>query len=131
MVKRVNKFDYKKWLKEIVPNKDGYLEFNEVVNSKGKTIREIVYIYTYNNKYAIRVVWEDGKPGNIGCSVSCRKPRAGEDWTRGNDLPDGPYSYKTWLKIKDAIIKYELVKLVEPPKAVEESVEEVEGEDKL
>jgi hypothetical protein len=64
----------------------------------------------------------------MGCVVSCRKPRAGEDWTRGNDLPDGAYCYETWIKIKNAIIKHELVKVA---KKVRNVPDEVVGEDKL
>lgn len=50
----------------------------------------------------------------LGATVSTRKPRAGEDWNRGNDLPDGEYSRETWDKIKNAIIAYELVKVHVP-----------------
>ena len=47
---------------------------------------------------------------------------AGEGWTRGNDLPDGPYGEKTWLEIVSAIVAYELSKVAvsKSPKAVEE-----------
>ena len=62
--------------------------------------------------------------------VDCRKPRAGEDWTRGNDLPDGPYSYETWIKIKNAIIKKELVKIAKKARCIPDK-EVVIGEDKV
>ena len=32
--------------------------------------------------------------GQLDWTASTRKHRAGEDWTRGNDLPDGLYFYK-------------------------------------
>ena len=35
-------------------------------------------------------------------------PRAGEDWTRGNDLPDGKLTKETWSSILRGIICYEL-----------------------
>lgn len=54
--------------------------------------------------------------GYLGCIAQCRKPRAGEEWTRGNDLPDGSYSEETWHRIVNAIIGYELVKVVKLPK---------------
>ena len=54
--------------------------------------------------------------GYLGCQAQCRKPRAGEDWTRGSDLPDGSYSEETWRRIINAIIAYELVKVVKPKK---------------
>lgn len=47
----------------------------------------------------------------FGCTATIRKPRAGEDWNRGNDLPDGKLTSETWQQIKNAIIKYDLVKL--------------------
>ena len=50
--------------------------------------------------------------GYLGCTGQCRKPRAGEDWTRGSDLPDGSYSKETWDKIISAIVAHELVKVV-------------------
>lgn len=50
--------------------------------------------------------------GYLGCQAGTRKPRAGEDWTRGNDLADGSYSKETWKEIVDDIIGYELVKVV-------------------
>jgi len=66
--------------------------------------------YTENNKYSIDVTDD----GYLGCVVSSRKPRAGEEWTRGNDLPDGRCVEKTWDSIKNAIIRYEVVKLSKP-----------------
>jgi hypothetical protein len=47
----------------------------------------------------------------LGCGASTRKPRSGEDWTRRNDLPDGPFNEKTWRNILGAIVGYELVKI--------------------
>ena len=52
--------------------------------------------------------------GYLGCIVQTRKPRAGEDWTRGNDLADGSYSKETFEEIVHDIVAYELVKVVKP-----------------
>ena len=77
--------------------------------------------YTHTNKYHISV--RNRKDHTyLGCTVSTRKPRAGEDWTRGNDLHDGPFNQKTWEGIKNDIIAYELVKVAKPIKR---------GEDKM
>lgn len=65
-----------------------------------------IYFYTKDNRYSITA-----KKEYLGCQVSSRKPRAGEDWTRGNDLPDGKFNRDTWNNIKNAIISYELVKI--------------------
>jgi hypothetical protein len=50
--------------------------------------------------------------------------RAGEDWVRGNDLPDGPFSKETWDRIIYAIVRYELVKLTpyKKPESIPEDV---------
>ena len=46
--------------------------------------------------------------GYLGCIVSMRKPRVGEDWSRGNDLADGIYSEQTWINILCDIVGYEM-----------------------
>ena len=66
-----------------------------------------IVIYTSEHIYSI-----SAEPGKyLGCGASSRKPRPGEDWTRGNDLSDGKYSYETWIKILADIVAYELVPL--------------------
>lgn len=52
--------------------------------------------------------------GYLGCISQTRKPRAGEDWNRGNDLVDGSYSKETFEEIVHDILAYELVKVVQP-----------------
>ncbi len=84
------------------------------------------HFYTKEHRYNIKArpysskqsMFRDGKTIGesnsapyLGCTVQTRKPRAGEDWNRGNDLPDGIYSRATWDKIRNAIIAYELVKI--------------------
>lgn len=73
--------------------------------------RIVVYIYTDSHCYSIVAIDKANDDGYLGCQASTRKPRAGEDWVRGNDLPDGPFTRDTWEKIKDAIIGYELIEL--------------------
>lgn len=67
-------------------------------------------LYTATNLYHIKACQAPGK-SYLGCIAATRKPRAGENWTRGNDLPDGPFSKETWDKIIAAIVGYELVKI--------------------
>lgn len=68
-------------------------------------------IYTSDNSYSITArTYSNGK-SYLGCIASSRKPRAGEDWTRGNDLADGKLSIETWNNILSDIISYELVKV--------------------
>lgn len=70
-------------------------------------------IYTFTNVYSVVVViHRDPNCNNyLGCTASSRKPRAGEDWTRGNDLSDGPFTEEIWNNIKNDIINYELVNI--------------------
>ena len=87
-------------------------------------------IYTDNNVYTIHANCHqatgagvvDGKvstkqvslPTYLGCGASARKPRAGETWTRGSDLADGPLTFETWVKILGDIVSYEQVKVHKP-----------------
>lgn len=91
------------WLKEI--SRFSKVE-NFVLPDYKNGIR--IYFYTHNFKYSISARPPQTKnkedEGYMGCIVLTRKPRAGEDWSRGNDLPDGKYCYETWQKIKNAII---------------------------
>lgn len=65
-------------------------------------------LYTENHVYSISAHWKENTAQYLGCIASTRKFRAGEDWTRGSDLPDGHFCRETWEKIKDRIIKYEM-----------------------
>lgn len=47
----------------------------------------------------------------LGCVASARTARAGETWTRGNDLPDGKFSRETFDKIIQGVLAYEMVDL--------------------
>jgi hypothetical protein len=76
----------------------------------GEEYKEFSF-YTEDNKYSIIAIDREKDDGYLGCGVSCRKVRAGEDWIRGNDLPDGPFIEQTWNTIIYAIVNYELVKL--------------------
>lgn len=67
-------------------------------------------IYTDTNRYSIVAREETpDKPSYLGCVATSRKPRAGEDWTRGRDLADGPLDETVWRRILADIVSYELV----------------------
>lgn len=74
-----------------------------------------IRIFTRDHYYGISAVFrgKNAKKSNMwfGCTAMTRKPRAGEDWARGNDLPDGDFDRKTWDEIKCGILKYELLYL--------------------
>ncbi len=86
-----------------------------------------IKIFTNDNYYSIIAYPpnnEDYK-GYLGCMGGSRKPRTGEDWSRGNDLADGKFSKETWIEILSDIIGYELVKIHRPIKYLYEEKEEV------
>ena len=111
--------ELKSWFEEIA-RYSRVDRFLEVVEDEGEgegdgesyEHRLRVRLYTENHKYAIVATDRSKDNGYLGCVASTRKPRAGEDWTRGNDLADGPFNRETWEKIKNDIISYELVPLV-------------------
>jgi len=86
--------------------------------------RTSVMLYTDGHSYHITAT-----NGYLGCGVSCRKPRPGEDWTRGSDLADGGLDDTTWNRILRDIIVYELKTIsdyiLNPPK--EKSVADSKG----
>ena len=73
-------------------------------------------LYTNDHQYRIGVHLCGDSPAYLGASVFARKPRAGEDWNRGNDLPDGSFTRETFDKIMFAIVGYELVAKVKNKK---------------
>jgi len=76
--------------------------------------KKIINIFTNDHRYHIVAIDRVKGRSYLGCQVSTRKSLAGEDWFRGNDLPDGPFNRRTWLKILNSIVKYELVPLAWP-----------------
>jgi len=78
-----------------------------------------IRLYTDINSYRISAC-TGPQPGRtyLGCIASSRKPRAGEDWNRGNDLLDGPLTEETWHGILADIVGYELVKVHRPKEQV-------------
>ena len=75
-----------------------------------------VILFTNDHLYHISAgLPRDGKENDyLGCIADTRKPRAGETWTRGSDLPDGPLTKKTWDSIVRKIVGYELIAKVKP-----------------
>jgi len=64
--------------------------------------------YTKGNIYYISSTWLDYTAQYLGCITNTRLQRPGENWTRGNDLPDGYFCRETWERIKNRIIKNEM-----------------------
>ena len=109
--------DFDKWLEDLVFPRE-VDDFIEVLYDGGQgkedgyfEMKKKILFYTDNNKYTIIAIERGIGDGYLGCDVSTRKCRAGEDWQRGNDLPDGPFTYETLEQIKNGIISYELDQL--------------------
>ncbi len=100
------------WLKELIFPGDvkDFIQEEGGEGSPEEVIRRF-NIYTDEHKYFINAIERNEGRSYLGCQVSTRKMRAGEDWTRGNDLPDGEFNKKTWDRIIYAIVSYEMVKL--------------------
>jgi len=102
------------WFKELVyPGKvtDFIKEIQGQVNTE-EMYRSFCF-YTEEHQYFISAIerFKGDKSSYLGCQVTARKARPGEDWHRGNDLPDGEFNKKTWDRIIYAIVSYEVVKL--------------------
>lgn len=111
MEKQSSRLQLTEWLKEIVPysNLDEYVRWKDPDEANFQRVIFCTDLYVY--AIAALPPSDDRQHGYLGCVSSCRKMLAGEDWTRGRDLPDGPFSRETWESIKGAIIRHELVKL--------------------
>jgi len=102
--------ELKKWLASIIypGNLQDFVMLQEIQNDENtKTLKST--FYTENHQYFIVGVDKINEDGYLGCQVTCRKTRAGEDWFRGNDLPDGKFNKQTWDLILQSIICYEIV----------------------
>lgn len=86
-------------------------------------------VYTETHSYRISAIDRSEDEGYLGCTATMRKPLAGENGTRGNDLADGKFIRETWNRIKDDIIAYELVKLAPKIEPVEREKEPKESEE--
>jgi hypothetical protein len=102
-----------KWLENLVyPGKtENFILELEGHSVPGVEVARKICFYTEEHQYFITAIERTKDDGYLGCQVNCRKARAGEDWIRGNDLPDGDFTKATWDKILMAVINYELVKL--------------------
>lgn len=95
------------WMREIVP----YSNLEKYIREMKTDFGFKVLLCTDEHSYSISVHMREGREPYLGCIASARKQLAGENWIRGNDLPDGEFCRETWDNIVRAIVRYELVKL--------------------
>ena len=122
-VSKMEMFD--KWLEELIfpGNVDDFVQNIRDLKHDKEHLKEVC-IYTSEHKYHIFASDRQNDEGYLGCQVSARKSRAGEDWIRGNDLPDGPFNEKTWNRIVRSIVNYELVILSKFTKPIVDTPED-------
>jgi len=115
-VLRENMPELAEWIKSICRYN---AKFEDFIVADYKESRLSLSFYTKNYKYSLsaRLPNPDDN-GYLGAMVDTRKPRAGEDWNRGNDLADGKYCKETWDRIVADIVSYEIVKVVKPKKGM-------------
>lgn len=108
------------WLEELIypGNVEDFVQLVRHVSDESQELKELA-IYTNQHKYHIVACDRDSDNGYLGCQISARKARAGEDWIRGNDLADGDFDEDTWKNILKSIINYELVILSKHTKPTE------------
>lgn len=100
------------WLRDLTfpGNPKDFIQEISGQGEPGEVHRKLCF-YTDNHCYTITAIERPAGKSYLGCGVLTRKSRAGEDWVRGNDLPDGDFTQQTWTRILNAIICYELEKL--------------------
>lgn len=118
------------WLKDVCPSKETeYIKVEydsfpvEGLPKADFKHKRIINFYTDHNRYHITAIDRGRGRSYLGCSGTARKPLAGEDWMRGNDITNGPFTEKTWNKILSNIVRYELVELAPPVKRVADTPE--------
>jgi len=117
---------FKEWLSETVKDyvltgKDLRKEQEEAgyIPSKDPNAARASYearFYTDTNRYSILALLKNDGRSYLGCIATSRKARAGEEYGRGNDLPDGVFSRDTWDSIVRAIVRYETIDIRIRPK---------------
>lgn len=100
------------WLRDLTFPGDP-TNFIQEISGQGEPGGSTRSICFYTNNHCYKIIATESTDGNsyLSCFASTRKARAGEDWLRGNDLPDGDFTKETWNRILNAIICYELEKL--------------------
>ena len=89
--------------------RDRYHPYSEAATSVRQGVLHIS-IYTDTHAYHISAKLSSGdNDGYLGCTVTNRKWRTGENWHRGNDLPDGPFNKNTFDEIVRAILAFEII----------------------
>lgn len=85
------------------------------INWYGFNKRVAIFKKKEEKEYHLRMYSEDYEyiihitPTYMGGFADCRVHRPLEDWTRGNDFPDGKCNIETFKRILYAILSYEII----------------------
>lgn len=111
-------YDFDRWLRKDLGR---FTEGSHIEELPSEHDERRIRIYTETNCYSIKAVERRSADQScyLGCIAESRKPRAGEDRTRGNDLAEGPLHIDTWRRILADIVSYELVRVHRPPRPEE------------
>ena len=95
---------FSNWLKDLVMDPDKYTLMFKTETGFRCNIYSNDHVYSfYGYVPGIKNI-----RGYLGAGATLRKSKVGEDWHRGNDLPDGEYSKETFDKIVSRIVKFGL-----------------------
>jgi hypothetical protein len=103
----------KQWIAACIPGEawDKYILNIKKDEKLGDHIYCIRLFTKSCHHYQITAIEKDNGKDYLGCTMSTDYYLAGEEHTRGLDLPDGPFTKETWTKIMQSIIAHELREL--------------------
>lgn len=105
------------WLKKTTRFSNYKFEDCIYIDEEKKVVKMI--LFTNENQFSITAIpHRENHPSYLGCIMTCRKPRTGEKWTRGNDCIDGTFTKETWIEILGDIVGMELVDIKRPIKCL-------------
>lgn len=100
--------DLEQWMTRLTR----YSKMDKILIKETEQTNQGIRYRMYTDKHCYSIVAHERESGGyLGCTVLTRKPRAGEEHNRGNDLADGKLTQETWYKIMYDIIGYELVEI--------------------
>lgn len=102
------------WLMPFGRYGSDFFTYKKILDDDSPTsFRYRIRLYSQTSYYTIVVHPRDGEKElwYLGGFANARAPRAGEEHTRGNDIPDGKYTKETFDDIIQSILSLELVQI--------------------
>lgn len=95
--------DFLGWLERDV-SRFSRLEDHAIINHTDNGV--LVQLFTDTNSYILAA-----SDQLLSCESKSRKHRAGEAFSRGNLLIEGPLDEETWHKVLGLVVSYEMVRV--------------------